>query len=105
MVVEGYNIWAPSWKAGGIPRVSTRFSLRVVWRMSRLTRDGTAEPASRDQILRRERGQGKLKFSCSSDHEQYWQPFPVELYSAICNDHKHNIITAELYFFSARTRA
>ena len=25
--------------------------------MSRLTRDGTAEPVSRDQILRRERGQ------------------------------------------------
>ena len=33
------------------------------WRMSRLTRDGTAEPVSRDQILRRERGQGKLNFS------------------------------------------
>ena len=29
------------------------------WRMSRLTREGTAEPVSRDQILRRERGQGK----------------------------------------------
>ena len=28
------------------------------WRMGRLTRDGTAEPVSRDQILRRERGQG-----------------------------------------------
>ena len=27
--------------------------------MSRLTRDGTAKPVSRDQILRRERGQGK----------------------------------------------
>ena len=28
--------------------------------MSRLTRDGTAEPISRDQILRRERGQGNI---------------------------------------------
>ena len=28
----------------------------LVWRMSRLTRDGTAELISRDQILRRERG-------------------------------------------------
>ena len=27
--------------------------------MNRLTRDGTAEPVSRDQILRRERGRGK----------------------------------------------
>ena len=35
--------------------------------MSRLTRDGTAEPVLRDQILRRERGQGKKHF------------FPVQL--------------------------
>ena len=30
--------------------------------MSRLTRDGTAEPASRDQILRHARGQGNFIF-------------------------------------------
>ena len=36
------------------------------WRMSGLTRDGTAEPVSRDQILRRERGQGKFIFSLFS---------------------------------------
>ena len=30
--------------------------------MSGLARDRTAEPASRDQILRRERGQGKMYF-------------------------------------------
>ena len=30
--------------------------------MSRLTRDGTAESVSRDQIVRRERGQGMLIF-------------------------------------------
>ena len=30
--------------------------------MSRLTRDGTVEPISRDQILRRERGQGNIHF-------------------------------------------
>ena len=34
--------------------------------MSRLTRDGTAEPVSRDQILRRERGQGTIHFPCSA---------------------------------------
>ena len=37
---------------------------------SRLTRDGTAQPVSRDQILRRERGQGDNNFSCSASHEQ-----------------------------------
>ena len=31
--------------------------------MSRLTRDGTAEPGSRDQILKRERGQWKKNIS------------------------------------------
>ena len=49
--------------------------------MSRLTRDGTAESVSRDQILRRERGQGNI-FSCSADHKQDWQPYPVDPYVA-----------------------
>ena len=32
----------------------------------------TAEPVSRDQILRRERGQGNIHFPCSADHDQDW---------------------------------
>ena len=59
--------------------VSTRFSLSM--EMSRLTRDGTAEPVSRDQIFRRERGQGNIRFPCSADHEQDWQPYPVDSYT------------------------
>ena len=55
--------------------------------MSRLTRDGTAEPVSRDQILRYARGQGNIHFRCSADHKQDWQPYPVDPYSAICDDH------------------
>ena len=51
--------------------------------MSRLTRDGTAEPVSQDQILRHARGQGNINFPCSADHEQDWQPYPVDPYSAI----------------------
>ena len=31
-----------------------------------------AEPVSRDQILRREWGQGIVRFPCSADHEQDW---------------------------------
>ena len=50
--------------------------------MSRLaTWDGTAEHVSRDQILRRERGQGNINVPCSADHEQDWQPYPVDPYS------------------------
>ena len=57
--------------------------------MSRLTRDGTAEPVSQDQILRHARGQGNINFPCSADHEQDWQPYPVDPYSAICDDHTY----------------
>ena len=57
--------------------------------MSRLTRDGTAEPVSRDQILRHAREQGNINFPCSADHEQDWQPYPVDPYSAICDDHTY----------------
>ena len=48
--------------------------------LSRLTRDGTAEPVSRDQFFRRERGQGNIIFLCSAHHEQDWQPYPVDPY-------------------------
>ena len=58
--------------------------------MSRLTWDGTAEPISRDQILRHARGQGNINFPCSADHEQDWQPYPVDPYSAIiCDDYTY----------------
>ena len=46
--------------------------------MSRLKRDGTAEPVSRDEFFRRKRGRGKMSFPCSADHVQDWQPYPVD---------------------------
>ena len=61
----------------------TRFSLSI--EMSRLARDGTAEPVSRDQILRRERGQGNTHFPCSADHEATL-PGLIH-YLAICEDY------------------
>ena len=63
----------------------TRFSLSM--EMSRLTRDGTAEPVSRDQILRHERRQGNLNFPCSADHVQDWQPYQVDPYPCYMCDH------------------
>ena len=59
--------------------------------MSRLTQDGTAEPVSRDQIIRRERGQRNIHFSCLADHEQDWQPYPVDPYSAKNGDHTYTL--------------
>ena len=55
--------------------------------MSRLTRDGTAEPVARDQILRRERGQGNINFICYAEHKQDWQPYPVDPSLAIRDNH------------------
>ena len=55
--------------------------------MGGLTQDGTAEPVSRDQILRRERGQENIHFPCSADHEQDWHPYPVDPYSAVSDYH------------------
>ena len=63
--------------------------------MSRLTRDGTAEPVSRGQILRHARGQGNIHFLCSADDEQDWQPYPVDPYSAaICHDHTYSVASS-----------
>ena len=67
--------------------------------MSRLTRDGTAEPLLRDQILRRERGQGKkiLIFpvqltTCRNGNLTY----PVDPYSCCMCDHTdiHGMLSA-----------
>ena len=61
--------------------------------MSRLTRNGTAEPVSRGQIIRHERGQGNINFPCLADHDQDWQPYLVDPYSAISDDYTsiHNV--------------
>ena len=34
---------------------------------------------------------------CSADHEQDWQPYPADPYSAICDDHKFPLITSNKY--------
>ena len=60
---------------------------------SRLTRDGTAEIFSRDQVLRRERGQGNINIPCSADHEQDGQSYPVDTYSCYMFDHTCMVIT------------
>ena len=58
--------------------------------MSRLTQGGTAKLVSRGQILKRERGQGNIHVPCSADDEQDWQPYPVDPYSAISDDHTYS---------------
>ena len=52
--------------------------------MSGLTWDGTAEPVSRDQILRRDLEQKKVQLITS---RIYNQPYPGDLFSAECTDY------------------
>ena len=75
--------WQPSYPVDPyyIVFCFARFSLSMENEQG--TRDGTAEPVSRDQILRRERGQGNVHIPCSIDHEQDWQPYPVDSYCIV----------------------
>ena len=64
--------------------------------MSRLARDGMAEAVSRDHILRRERRQGNIRFPCSADNEQNWQPYPIDIFSAtayMMTKHTYKVIS------------
>ena len=83
-------------------KVSTRFSLSM--EMSRLTRDRTAEPVSRDQILRRERGQGNIMFPCSADHVQNWQIYPADPYYCYMCGHTYVHTTCTLYEVDSEMR-
>ena len=55
--------------------------------MSRLTRDGTAEPVPRDQILRREREQGNIHFPVQRTTCRVGNLSRLIHTVAICDDH------------------
>ena len=61
----------------------------------------SAEPVSRDEILRHERGQGNIYFPRSADHEQDWQPHPVDPYSCYICVTIHNAVHPRLFGFSS----
>ena len=83
------NKWTPPRKSRGIPGVSTRFSLRM--EMSRLTRDGTAEPVSRDPSSQARTGTGKYLF------------FPVQLTTSRIGNLTRLIHTLLLYVMTIHT--
>ena len=61
MAVGGINRWPPPRKAGGIPRVSTRFSLSVEKEQADAGRDGRTRLARPNSQART--GTGKCSFS------------------------------------------
>ena len=56
--------------------------------MIRLTRDKTGA-VSRDQTLRRERGQGNDNFPCLADHEQVDNRLIYTLLYKVCDDYTY----------------
>ena len=58
--------------------------------MNRLTRDGAAEPVSRDHILRHVRGYGNIHFplSITNNLPQPLPPFPVNVRTIVTNNTK-----------------
>ena len=87
----------------GTREESRKQALDSAWsmEMSKLTRVGTAEPVSRDQILRRERGQRIIHFPCSAaDHEQDWQTYPVvrAIHTNIVL-HTHTAVVTHIYIY------
>ena len=76
-----------------------------VWewgRMSRLKREWRAEPVSRDQILRRERGQGKTHVSLFRWPQAGLASIPGYLYCAESANHT-NIYIYNMYIYNMRT--
>ena len=90
MAYGSISKWTSPRKSGVIPSVRTRFGLSM--EMSRLIRVGTAESFSRDQVFRRERGQGNIHFPCPADHEQDWQPYPVDSYLHLMTKHTITVL-------------
>ena len=85
------NKWTPPRNSGGIPQYSA-WSME----MSKLTRDGTAELVSRDQILRREREQRIIHFPCSAaDHEQDY----VRAIHTNIVLHTHTAVVTHIYYY------
>ena len=66
--------------------------------MTRLTRDGTAEPVSRNQILTGAKADKEMSiFLALAHHVQDWQPYPVDpfscyMYVCMCAIHIHYAI-------------
>ena len=72
------------------------FSLSM--EISRLTRDGTAEPVSRDQTLSRERGQGNIHFPWCRIGNKANLTRLIDPYSCSMCDHTYTYIHQTTYY-------
>ena len=77
--------WTPPRKFGGIPRVSTRFSESMENKQADAGRAGQT-PVARPNSQARS-GRGRYHFPFTADNEQDRQPYPIDPYFVICDDH------------------
>ena len=90
----GKKIWTPPRNSEGIPRVSTRFSVSIENEQANTRRD------SQTCLVKTKfsgANGGKENFPCSADHGQNCQPYAVDFYSAICDDHTCIRINCSVY--------
>ena len=75
--------------------------------MSRLTQDGTAEPVSRDQILRRVRGQGNIDFPVQLTTTSRIDNLTRLIHTLlrICHDHKYIPVMTYIHTLTHNARA
>ena len=89
MVMSGVK-WTPPWKARGIPWITTRFSLSVKNEQADAGRDGQTCLARPNSHARTGTGKkAKTYFPCWADHEQDWQPYPVDPYSVVSDGYTY----------------
>ena len=89
----------------GTREKSRKQALDSAWsmEMSRLTRDGTAEPVSRDQEFSGANGdKEKLIFPVQlPDREQDWQPCPVVMVMHTNKLYKHTAVVTHMCIYSS----
>ena len=74
------NKWMQPRKSGGIPLESIRFSLSMENEQADAGRDCRTRLARPNSQARTATGK-YLSFTVQADHEQDWQPYPVDPYS------------------------
>ena len=70
--------------------------------MSRQTWDGTANPSRETKFSGANGDKDMVSFPCSADHEQNWQPHPVDPYSCYICDHSYTHTPEEFPAFLSK---
>ena len=72
-------------------------TINLSMEVSRLTQDGATGPVSRDQILRRERGQRNIHLPCLAHHEQDRHLYLLLLYVMPLHTYIHRSMMGQDY--------